>query len=147
MLVVARENNEDVFRRLIEKYKANNQYKNDQQKTHCPWLPIIQLTQELNLKDNIWWQFGRRWGKVDNIRCQCDGDILLDILNDRKADFHVKDKNRMSALHQASNHGRPDGKISDRKSSIELTPLHFVSKNKTVDSRIQGWEWTKLWKT
>jgi hypothetical protein len=53
LLVEARENKEDVFRRLIEKYKANIQYKNDQQKTHCPWLPKIQPTQELNLKENI----------------------------------------------------------------------------------------------
>jgi hypothetical protein len=53
LLVEARENKEDVFRRLIEKYKANIQYKNDQQKTHCPWLSKIQLTQELNLKENI----------------------------------------------------------------------------------------------
>ncbi len=106
--MAARENKEDIFRRLIEKYKANIQYKNDQQKTHWPWLPKIQPTQELDLKENIWCQFGQRWGKVDNIRCQCDGDILLDILNDCKADFHVKDKNRMSAMHQASNHNRPD---------------------------------------
>jgi hypothetical protein len=51
LLVAARENNEDVFRRLIEKYKANIQYKNDQQKTTM--MPKIQPTQELNLKENI----------------------------------------------------------------------------------------------
>ena len=149
LLFAARENNEEVFQHLVEKYNANIEFKNDQGETalhlaakNSTDVGVVQYLLikkvDVNSVDNE--------GKTPafNVGLQFDGDVLLDVLNERKADFFVKDNSGMTVLHHASNYGRPDmakyliekGLEVNDKTNNGLTPLHFVSRNKTADSCI-----------